>query len=90
MGSRKGLGYPSESDPSDSEVNAGDLTIRVESDPSDSEVNAGDLTIRIFPHVRYGVLMACAPRAAPRASLGRGMPGPDLAGPEDRLIGIIS
>ena len=26
MGSRKGLGYPSESDPSDSEVNAGDLT----------------------------------------------------------------
>ena len=31
--------------------------------------------------------MACAPRAAPRASLGRRMPCPDSAGPEDRLIG---
>ena len=30
MGSRKGLGYPSESDPSDPEVNAGDLTTRVD------------------------------------------------------------
>ena len=30
MGSRKGLGYLSEPDPSDSEVNAADLTTRVE------------------------------------------------------------
>jgi hypothetical protein len=30
LGSRKGLVYPSESDPSDSEVNAGDLTTRVD------------------------------------------------------------
>jgi hypothetical protein len=30
MGSRKGLGYPSEPDPSDSEVNAADLTTRVD------------------------------------------------------------
>jgi hypothetical protein len=31
--------------------------------------------------------MACAPRAAPRACQGGGLPGPDLVGPEDRLIG---
>ena len=37
--------------------------------------------------VHYGVLTACAPWAAPRASRGRGMPGPDSAGPEGRLIG---
>jgi hypothetical protein len=30
MESRKGLGYPSEPDPSDSEVNSGDLTTRVD------------------------------------------------------------
>ena len=36
---------------------------------------------------RPGVLTACAPLAAPRASPGGGHPGPDSVGPGDRLIG---
>jgi hypothetical protein len=36
---------------------------------------------------RHGVLTACAPLAAPRASRGGGHPGLDSVGPEDRLIG---